>query len=322
MPSNLKSRFLKSIKSKKLNVFGFFLVLSFLFLVISKLSRTYTETIVFHLEYKNVPEQYSIVPNHDSLINVKVKAFGFNLLSHNFFKHTVMVDFNKDVRQYANKYVWYTKNGVAKINSQIGSAIEVLSIEPDSLTFPYEVMAVKTVPIKLDAKITYEAGYDLLGSLKVQPDSVKVIGPKNSVEKISRIKTNEIKLKDVNVNIDETATLVLDKPMKNVKLSLNKIKVQGTVEKFTEGSFEVPVNIVNLPSDIKINYFPKTVQVSYYVSLENFKNIKALDFKVECDYNETKDQDRSFFTPKLVAIPKLVKNAKMKQNKIDFIIIE
>lgn len=322
MLSNLKAKLLKSIKSKKLNVFGFFLLLSFLFLVITKLSKTYTETIPFHVTYKNVPEQYSISPKRDSFIYVKVKAYGFNLVSHNFFKHKITVDFNKEVKMYGKKYIWDTDKGTSKINSQLSSSIEVLSIKPDSLTFPFEIMTVKTVPIKLNVDITYESGYDILDSLKFKPDSVKVIGAKNLVDKISRIKTQEIKLKDVNSSIDSRVELVLDKAYETVKLSKKEIRVFGTVEKFTEGSFEVPVSIINLPAAIKINYFPKTVLVSYYVSLENYKNIKALDFKIVCDYNVIKDMDRTFFTAKIVKKPELVKSAKILQNKVEFILIE
>jgi hypothetical protein len=183
-------------------------------------------------------------------------------------------------------------------------------------------MTIKKVPVKLDAEINYAAGYDLLDNLIIQPDSVKVIGPKNVVENISRIKTKNIKLKDVNIAIDEQLELVIDKSMENVKLNRYKVKLSGSVDKFTEGTFEVPVSIVNLPSNIKINYFPKTVLVSYYVSLENYNKVKALDFIINCDYAEVKDQDRTFFTPRLVTKPSIVKSAKMKQNKVEFIILE
>lgn len=322
MFENLKSKLLKSIKSKKLNVFGFFLLLSFLFLVIAKLSKTYTETIAFHVNYTNVPEQYSITSDYDSVVNVKVRSYGFNLIAHNFFKHEITIDFDKEVRKGDHKYVWDTKNGVSKIDSQIGSKIEIISIQPDSLSFPYDVMTVKMVPIKLNADIKYAPGYDILDSLLIKPDSIKVIGPKNIVEKISRIKTEKLTLKDVNATIDHDVKLIINESMENVKLSKSKVKVTGVVEKFTEGTFEVPVDIVNLPSNIKINYFPKTVLVSYYVSLGNYKKIKALDFKIVCDYDVVKNQDRTFFIPQLVSKPTLVKSAKIKQNKIEYIIIK
>lgn len=322
MVSKLKSKLFKSIKSKKLNVFIFFLILSFVFLVIAKLSKTYTETILFHVTYKNVPDQHSITNDRDSIITVRVNAYGFNLLPHNFYRHTLTVNFNKEVQKHGNKYYWETKKAMSRINSQLGSAVEVISVQPDSLTFPYDVMTVKKVPVKLDGDITYASGYDILDSLKLEPDSVKVIGPKNIIDKITRIKTKELKLKDVNSSFSQSVDLVIDKSLENVKLNKKSIAVSGTVEKFTEGIFEVPVDIINLPNDVRINFFPKTILVSYYVSLENYKKIRALDFKVICDYAQVKDHEKSFFSPQLIAKPKEVKSAKMKQNKVEFILIE
>lgn len=322
MLSNLKSKLFKSIKSGKLNVFLFFLVLSCMFLMFAKLSKSYTETIRYHVNYENVPDQHSIVPKHDSIINVRVRAYGFNLIAHNFYKHTITVNFNKEVHKFNKEYIWDTKNGVSEITSQLGSKIEVLYIEPDSLTFPFEIMTVKVVPVKLVAEINYSPGYDILDSLSIQPDSIKVIGPKNIVEKISKIKTEKLTLKDVNTSINKEVKLSLDKSFDKFRLSRTKIKVTGNVEKFTEGTFEVPVSIVNLPADVKINYFPKTVLVSYYVSLENYKKIKALDFRIVCDYAEVQNQDGTFFIPQLFKKPEMVKSAKVKQSKIEFIIIE
>jgi len=322
MVAKLKSKLFKSIKSKKLNVFGFFLLLSFLFLVIVKLSKSYTETLTFHVSYINVPEQHSITADYDSIVKVKVKAYGFSLLAQNFYKHDLIIDFNKEVQKKGLRYIYATKRGRSAIESQLGSKIEVHSIQPDSLGFPYEIMTVKTVPVQLDTEITYESGYDLLNGLKLEPDSVKVIGPKKSVEKISKVMASKLQLSDVNKTINERIGLTIDESLKNVKLSQKKVNVSGAVQKFTEGTFEVPVTFENLPSDVKINYFPKTVTVAYYVSLENYKKIKALDFKVVCDFSNVKNTDKTFMIPYLAQKPKLVKSARMKQSKIEFIIIE
>jgi hypothetical protein len=107
-----------------------------------------------------------------------------------------------------------------------------------------------------------------------------------------------------------------------IKFSDQMITVSAKVEKFTEGTLEVPITIVNKPLDVSINYFPKSISVSYYVSLNNYKSIKPTDFKVECDFAEIDNSIKTFFTPKLVKTPELVKNARLKQNKVEFILIQ
>ena len=322
MLNRIRSRFVKFVKSRKLNVFSFFLLLSFLFLVVAKLSKTYKDTIVYHIKYANVPEQYSITNEYDSLMKVRVEAYGFHLITHNFYKHKFTVNFEDDIDKADQQYRWSTDKGLSKISADLGANIEVLDIIPDSLKFPFEIMAVKSVPISLNSEIEYSIGYDILDSLIMDPDSVKVIGPKKSIESINKIETTVLKLKDVAKSVDQKVSLELNPKLKDVRLSRKEIKVKGKVEKFTEGTFEVPVNVINLPKDVKINYFPKTVLVSYYVSLENYKKVKALDFKIVCDFNDVKDMDKTFFNPVLTQKPSVVKSARLKQNKIEFILIE
>ena len=91
--------------------------------------------------------------------------------------------------------------------------------------------------------------------------------------------------------------------------------------KFTEGEVEVPIINKNVPQDIEINYFPKSIKVAYYVSLENYSAISTSDFKIECDFKESQQQNSSFFIPRLTIENSLVKSAKMKQDKVEYIII-
>jgi len=317
----LKSKFLKSIKNKKLNVFGLFLLLTFGFLALTKLSKKYTEDIVLNISYVNLPEQRVITLDSSPKCNAEVSAYGFNLLFYYFKKHSVEIDFNRDVFVKNNQYIWVANNNKHKINAQLGTATELISLKPDTIIFPFETLFVKKVPVMLNSDISFKLGYDIMNNLIVKPDSLKVIGTQADVEQINKVETEILNLKEVSDTIDAIVSL---KKLDNskVKFSKNTVKVLAKVEKFTEGTLEVPITIVNKPLDVSINYFPKTIAVSYYVSLNNFKNIKPLDFKVECDFSEIENTNKTFFTPKLVKSPDLVKNAKLKQGKVEFIIIQ
>ncbi|HKK12554.1 MAG TPA: CdaR family protein, partial [Flavobacteriaceae bacterium] len=235
--------------------------------------------------------------------------------------HDIKVDFNKDVYVKDNNFVWIASKFKHKISAQLGNAAEVISLEHDTVKFPFETLSVKKVPVVLNSKVVFKPGYDVLGHFTIQPDSIDVIGSANELSQINKAETETLQLKDVTDTINEV--LLLKKLEDNkLKFSQNSVKVTAKVEKFTEGMLSVPVTIINKPIDVSINYFPKTVDVSYYVSLSNYKNIKPLDFKVECDFSEIKNANKTFFTPKLVKVPELVKNARLKQNKVEFILMQ
>lgn len=317
----LKSKILKSIKNKKLNVFGLFLLLTFGFLALTKLSKKYTEDIVLNMAYVNLPEQRVITLDSSPKCNAEVSAYGFNLLFYHFKKHSVKIDFNRDVFVKNNHYIWVANNNKQRINAQLGTAIELVSLKPDTIIFPFETLFVKKVPVILNSEISFKLGHDIMNNLIIKPDSIKVIGTQAEVDQINKVETEILDLKEVSDTIN--TVLSLKKPDNNkIKFSKNSVKVLAKVEKFTEGTLEVPITIVNKPLDVSINYFPKTIAVSYYVSLNNYKNIKPLDFKVECDFSEIENTNKTFFTPKLIKSPDLVKNARLIQNKVEFIIIQ
>lgn len=321
MVSNIKSKIFKSIKNKKLNVFGLFLLLSFLLLIVTKLSKEYTQTIPFSVEMRHIEEGRRIMSQHDSVVYVTVNARGFSLLWYNFFDHKLTIDLEKEAQDDGENYTWKTSKGAQRILYQLGNSMDVVSIEPETVVFRYEAMSVKTVPVLIESQIDFAPGFDLMAGLVSNPDSIKVIGPQKAIEGISGIGTKPIKLNGVKSSIKKSVALDMQ-GMGNIKLNHSSVEVSGEVRKFTEGLLEVPVDVVNLPEDVRLNFFPKTVTVLYYVDLQNFKNVTASDFVVVCDFAEVASKERTFFVPHLLKVPPKVKSARIKQSKVEFIIME
>lgn len=322
MLNRLKEKLVQSVKSRKLNVFGLFFLLALLFWALTKLSKVYTETIPFEIVYKNVPEHHHVEIDSSDKVQVTVNSYGFNLLPYFFYKPKLNIDFKLDVVRKNKNYVWNAQQNAPQIIAEFKNSVDVISINPDTLRFPFQSLTVKKVPVILDISLHFASGYDMSSKLKVIPDSIKIIGSEKKLSKISAVTTKALELKQLNSNIDKTVALELNDMLGQLKLSHKSIRIKGDVEKFTEGTFEVPVSIINLPANTKINYFPKTVPLVYNVSLNNYKLVKASDFRLECNYNEIKNTDKTFLTPKLVKSPEIVKSVRIKQKKIEFILMQ
>ena len=165
-------------------------------------------------------------------------------------------------------------------------------------------------------------GYDSLEGFELIPDSVKLIGSESEIAKIDYIVTRDIVLNDIKEDLNTSINLELSNASERLKLSEETVRLKAKIEKFTEGTFEIPVTILNKPDNVELNYFPKLIKVSYYLSLKDFKLVKPHDFKIECDYNDIVDLKVSFFTPKLLVNSNSVKSAELKQNKVDYIIVK
>lgn len=319
MIRKIKSNILTSIKNKKINVFFLFLLLAFIILIFTKLSKTYTNTVIFNIEKINIPQE-DVIFDDSVALNITLKTHGFKWLTYYFSKPKINIDFKKDVYKKDSVFVW-SKSKAYLENTQFGKQVELLNISPDVLEFRYGLNMVKKVPIKLNTDIKYGLGFDVSSPYSLQPDSVVVVGPKALVSNVSFVETEKVSLTDVKKNLSETVKLKVSKKNKDLTFSNDKVILKAKVEKFTEGTLKIPVEIINVPENINLKYFPKEVNVSYYVSLSHFNSISAKDFKVVCDYSKVVN-NQPLLVPELDTFPKSAKYVKIKQQRIEFIILE
>ena len=165
-------------------------------------------------------------------------------------------------------------------------------------------------------------GYNnFIDNLKCKPDSIEATGPKKYMDSIFEIDTYPLKLTEVYENID--TALKLKKPFNNdhVKWLVDKIQVTGKVDKFTEGRIKVPVQIINEPKGVKLNPFPKEIEVVYQVGLSHFNKLNEDSFSVVFDYNQYgNDTTVRYLQPVINQKSDLLFSVKIIPNQIEFLI--
>lgn len=315
--NSVKSKILASFKNKRINIFLLFLGSAFIILIFTKLSKVYTNTMVFEIEKVNVPEEY-IILNDSVNFNITLKTHGFKWLSYYFSKPKIKVDFVKDVHKQDDVFV-YTKSRAYLNSTQFDKKVDLLHLEPEQLTFRYGVNSVKKVPIKVNANFKFAPGFDMSSKVTTEPDSVVVVGPNILVANCTFLETDTLELNDIRTDIKEQVRLKLPEKNKDLKFSVENVVLNAKVEKFTEGTLKIPVTFINAPKTLNIKYFPREVTVSYYVSLSHFNSIYRKDFKVVCDYKKS-NESQKFLRPELVKSPDVVKNTKIDHQRIEFII--
>jgi len=320
MVKKLKKDIAASIKNKKINVFFLFFFMAFAILILTKLSKEYTNTVTFGINKVNVPKEVVVLNDSSLKLNVTLKTIGFKWLKYYLTKPAITIDFSKDVSRTATSFVWDKSKLYQSETGPFSTNVEILAVSPNQLEFRYDTNLVKKVPVVLNTDVKFATGFDLEEGFKLKPDSVVVIGPEVIASKVDAIHTETLVLKDVKTNISQSVKLKLP-DTKDLDFSVNQVSVSAKVNRFTEGTLKIPVSITNVPEGITLNYFPKEVNVTFYTSLAHFNSVTAKDFKVECDYSTLTNQ-QGFLVPRLTKMPKLVKSAKVAQQHIEFIILE
>ncbi|SHH76887.1 CdaR family protein [Winogradskyella jejuensis] len=311
------------IKFKKRNVklFGFFLIAAFFFLMLSKLSQTYTQEINLDVELYNLEDE--IVVLNDTLYNgkVTVSAKGFNLLQYIFSNSKkIKIDAQQEAFKSKKQILWDLRSNRYQLKEVLGNTLEILSVSPDTIKFDYDVLSYKMVPIQLVKDVTYASGYDVVNTIRLSQDSVKIIGSKQAIDTINYVTTKAVVLKDVKSDILKSTGFVTNNT--SIDIVPKQVDVNGEVKRFTEGKISIPVKLINAPIGKTVNFFPKQVDLVYYVDIDSFKGIKPEDFQVVCDFSNFKNSNTKSFDLEISKAPKQVKRSRLLQDKIEFVLSE
>ena len=309
------------ISTQKISkTFVSFLVASILIWLLITLSKEYTTSILLSVSYNKLPQDKLLQKEPINKIEVLVKGTGFKIISAKLKSNLVQVNTNNLTKKSKLKYYLLLKNQQPNIQKQLSSGLQIEQILKDTIYLELGSLASKKVPVKLNSDIEYHIGYDTYAAIKLTPDSITISGPETKINTIHILNLSDLKLEDVKSDFENTLSIIKPNNSEDVNFSTELVKVTGNVEKFTEGSFELPFVVKNLPKGLELTTFPKKIKVIYKVRLSNFNKIDKNSFKIECDYKISTLNNYTYLIPNVVSTSNLVKSIKLSPNKIDFLI--
>ena len=300
--------------------FLLFIILSVVFWFMTKLSKEYDSTLEYPVSYINLPEDKLLQEAPVEVIEIHVKTTGFKLISATFFPTELKIDVsNLNWKSSTDYYLLLSQQKLA-IQKQMKTGVEIDFFINDSIYFNLGKLKNKKVPVKPLLDLSYATGFELNGNITTVPDSILISGPESILDTINFVSTKLLQIKKLNNSIDQTIEIERFSSDSNVKLQQKNIKIIANVEKYTEGTLEIPFEVLNLPENNIINTFPKVVKVTYKVALSNFNKIDFTSFLIHCDYQVSQKNNLSYLIPILVEKSPMVKYVRMSPMKIDYII--
>jgi len=302
---------------KTLNNFLIFLLISILFSTIVKLTKVHTKSISYKINLTDIPDDKIITNQSVDSIKITVSSFGFDFVKYYLSDQAINIS-SKDIFDNSKSYVITQSNSYSQIDNFITPKFELISINIDSLFFNYDRLKTKNVPVVLNSSINFSQGFDYFENFTIIPDSISVIGPELVLESINTITTKKLILDNLKSSINEN--LLLDIQYTNLKYSNKSVMLFIDVEKSTESILDIPVSIINVPKDIKLNYYPKMIKISFTVSLDNYQKYSSKDFKIICDFNQISLDGK--LTPEVINQPNLIKNLRLINNEIQYVFLK
>jgi hypothetical protein len=305
-------------KNKIPKAFLVALLFAMLFWLLTKLSKEYSTAISFPVEYVDIPQDKLIQKEPLKQVDIQIKASGFRLIGLGFSTKIIKLDAKKLLRKSASEYYFLLQNQKIDFQHQITKTYAIDHILQDTLYLSLGTLTSKKIPLVGDFELSYKLGYHLTKPIKITPDSILVSGSKQQVDALHKIELQRFVKKNISEKIK--TTLRLKEVSNTIKFTVKEAVISGEVDRFTEGSLEIPFEIINLPDSISVNTFPTTVKVIFQVGLTNFNSVNSSFFKVVCDYQQSLANNLNYLIPKVTIKPSFITSVRLNSEKIEFLI--
>jgi len=301
----------------RFRVFILCLALVFVVASLNKLSTYYTNSIQVTLEILDLPNDQVLINGDKLELELTVTTYGFNWLRYAIFPPKMSLSV-KSLTKSDSFYAWIPNKHANLIRMQLDKDVswDVSTSEPYYLYF--DKLATKKVPIELNASLSFAVGYDSFDPPILAPDSVLIVGPNDVLGNIKSIKTVRFELPDIKADLSRK--IALQEPNNALaKLDLNDVELRLKVEKFSEGTIEVPIVIQYNVLNTRIRHFPKSTEVRFYTSLERFPSVNSEDFMVRCLFDSL-SLEQGYLQPEITKWPSFVRNVKVGTSRVEFIV--
>jgi len=316
--SNAITRIRRLLLSKKVGTFLICLGIASLLWVVHALNRNYKYTLRVPVTFLNLPTNKLIVGELPEHLDVEIKASGLKLIFISLKKNIneVVVDFNL-LKNNAKSQAYSIRNGNFNLQGAINFEVEILKIRPDTLFFSVNKGNSKLLPVKANLKIDCQPGFSVISKINITPAYVTVTGDSIDLKRMDTVYTYFLNLKDVHQDFSSPVTL--KKPYSSINYNVKEVQMNFNVDKLTESSIKVPIQIINNTGNENIKLLPNYITIKYLVAMKEYENITSNSFKAVVNHEEIMKKQKQLKV-EIIRVPSDVKIIKTDPTIISYLI--
>lgn len=318
---------LDNIKQKveRTNKHSFFTF--FVFLAIStaawflvKLSENYVTQTSYRLLLVEAPADQWVSSEGQS-VKMSLNIDGFHTLRYKMIREqnrcvTVALDQVPYRQESGNTYSFSAQYVAETVAEQLGINVSDITMNESKIYFNMDLLQSKLVPVEFQSDIKTQRQYDVYGIPTLDPASVTIFGPKEVIDTVKTVKTEL--LSKINVSQNFAETVPLDLLDGQIRSNVKEVKVEVTVEKYTEMDVEVPIKVAD---SLKVRFFPETMSVKCLVAMKDYASITPNDFGVAVDMKQLEAM-QPLLDVRLSVWPQYVRILSTHPDKAEYLIVQ
>ena len=296
--------------------FFLFLILAFIFWLLIFFQRNVEGNHRIPLKYVNIPEEEIFVSQMPQHIDLRIRDLGSGLFNYYFFKKKDSLLVNIGDAQKNNEVKLQGNQLTQLIRTKLSVNTQLIGYSPASISLETAKLQSKTVPVVFDGEMRTSGGHLVVDSVSIIPNEVKIYGSGEQLRNITEVMTEY----SVFENLKATSQLSTKlKRIEGVKIIPSEVEIYIPVLEFTERQFEIPITVSNQPFDIDIKFFPSKVNVTFAVTLDDYKKIVPENFEIKINYNDLKAKEGDQVELKLTEAPASIKNPHLSPRVVEFL---
>lgn len=306
--------------SKKVITFLICIAIASLLWAVRALNRNYSYSLLVPVKFENLPSNKLIVGEIPEKLNIDIRTSGLKLLFISLKKmnQALAIDFNS-LKTNAKSQAYSIGNANINLKSILNYDVDIVKIRPDTLFFASNKGKTKLVPLKANLEVECIPGYSLISKPQLNPAFINISGDSSDITAIDTIYTQRLNLKGIKENYLSPVRLVKPNANANFNLNTKTANLSFSVDRVTETSLKIPVQILNKTSKATVKLLPESVTVTYQVSMHDYDNVTPSSFKAVVDYQQIIKKEK-FLKVDLVVTPSEVKVLKIQPNSISYLI--
>lgn len=284
--------FIKRFDKTKIFVFMICLLISIILWFIFNINKDTKSEIKLKFKITNTPKSLIVQDNYT--ISIYVSGKGIELVKSHIISPNAVIEIDysklpiKTINKTQTKYI-LSKDLRIYFKKIITNNIKIDSINPDTIKFQ-NIDLVKSALLPIELNIKYLIDKELMMidkkiNILENRDSVLIEGNAELLKHIKKVKTKFIDLGLVNENSIYPLELEVNP---EIKYSFTSINISFPIEKYSEMSDSITIELRNFPKGKVVKIFPSSVKLKYKVPISLYKQIDRNNFIAIIDYNKRK----------------------------------
>ena len=308
--------FFSNVNWRNTLVFVGFLILAFIFWLMLFFQRDIESSYRLPLKYTNVPDDVVFDYPLPGSIEVRLADKGSEIFRYTFsLRDSIEVDIAKYKDERINNLQGSELTQL--IRTQLSQSTNLRAYYPVNISLATSKLQKKELKVVFDGVISTSRSNLVADSATFIPETVTAYG---SQAQLSELAVAETEYTLFN-NLKATSQLkVKIKPVEGIKFIPDQVEIYIPIQEFTERKFEVPITVRNVPENIDVKFFPSQTEVSFSVTLDEYRKIDPEDFAIELDYRKFHNNENGRIELELSESPSAIRNVRFSPASVEFLL--